>query len=250
MASELLDRVALITGAASGIGLRMAEVFVEAGARLVLADKNPAIVEIATRLGGIAIVVDLTTPEGSERMVAETLAKAGRLDILVNNAGMDGEQAPTADSTDANWKAVIDINLNGVYWGMRYGLRPMIAQQSGVVINMASISGMVAFPNLPAYSASKAGVIHLTKAAAMEVATQRIRVNALAPSVVQTPLVEHFIATSADPAATKLWFENFNPLPGMVTVDAVAQAGLFLASDAASFITGVVLPIDGGYTAR
>lgn len=246
----LADRVAIITGAASGIGWAIAQHYARAGAQLLLVDKNPEVQAKAGEISARSVVADLTRAEAAEAMVATALAAYGRLDILVNNAGIDGEQAPTTDSTDANWNAVIDLNLSGVYWGMRYALRPMVAQGSGVVLNMASISGMVAFPNLPAYSASKAGVIHLTKAAAIEVAAQHVRVNALAPSVVQTPLVEHFIATSADPAATQAWFQNFNPLPGMVTPESVAEAAVWLASDAARFITGIVLPIDGGYTAR
>lgn len=247
---QLVERVALITGAASGIGLGIARHYAREGARLMLVDKSPDVARVAEELGARHHIADLTTPEAAEAMVQAALDAYGRLDILVNNAGIDGDQAPTVTSTDANWKAVIDLNLNGVYWGMRYGLRPMVAQGEGVVLNMASISGMVAFPNLPAYSASKAGVIHLTKAAAMEVAPQNVRVNALAPSVVQTPLVEHFIQTSADPEGTRAWFQNFNPLPGMVSIDAVAEAAVFLASDKARFITGIALPIDGGYTAR
>ena len=126
----------------------------------------------------------------------------------------------------------------------------MLAQKGGVILNTGSTVGLNAMGGLPAYSASKAGVIHLSKAVAIEYAYSNIRVNVICPSAVETPLLRHFIESAADPEGARRGFESLNPLPGMVTVDAVAKAALFLVSDDAAFITAVALPIDGGYTAR
>jgi len=247
---KLQDRVAIVTGAASGIGKACAEKFAAEGAKVVVADVSEKGKDVAAALNGHFIHVDVTSHESVEAMVNETVQHFGKLDIIMNNAGIDGLQAPTDESTIENWHNVMKINMDGVYFGMKYALRVMKAQKSGVVLNTASIAGMVAFPNIPPYSASKAGVIHLTKAAAIEYAQYGIRVNAICPSVVMTPLVQHFIETSEDPEATRKRFENLNPLPGVVTLDAVANAALFLVSDDSAFISGVALPIDGAYTAQ
>jgi NAD(P)-dependent dehydrogenase (short-subunit alcohol dehydrogenase family) len=249
---RLKGKVAVITGAASGLGRACAERFAQEGARVVVADiQEDAGKEVAQGLPESRFVkVDVTEPTSVEAMIAETVRHYGRLDILFNNAGIDGDQAPTAESTLENWRKVLAVNLDGVYYGMKYGIAAMLEHRGGVVLNMASIVGLAAFGNLPPYSASKAGVIQLTRAAAIEYAAQRIRVNALCPTVVHTPLVENFIRSSPDPEARRKEFENINPLPGMPTPEDIAAAPLFLASDEAAFITGVALPIDGGYTAR
>jgi NAD(P)-dependent dehydrogenase (short-subunit alcohol dehydrogenase family) len=168
----------------------------------------------------------------------------------VNNAGIDGEQAVTAESSVENWKRVMSINMDGVYYGMKYVLPVMVAQQGGVILNTASTVGLNALPGLPAYSASKAGVIQLSKAVAIEYAYYNIRVNAICPSVVETPLLKHFIESTPDPEGARQGLASLNPLPGMVSVDAIAKASLFLVSDDSAFITAVALPVDGGYTAR
>jgi NAD(P)-dependent dehydrogenase (short-subunit alcohol dehydrogenase family) len=175
----------------------------------------------------------------------------GCLDILVNNAGIDGEQALIADSSIENWRRVLSINQDGVYFGMKYGIAAILKEgQGGVVLNMASIGGMIALENFSAYTAAKAAVIQLTRTAAIEYATHRIRVNALCPTIVRTPLLEHAIQNSPDPEKMRQEGDKFNPIPGMPTPEDIAAAALFLASDEAAFITGVALPIDGGYTAR
>jgi NAD(P)-dependent dehydrogenase (short-subunit alcohol dehydrogenase family) len=247
----LQNHVAVVTGGASGIGLAIAQTFSKAGATVVVLDFNekgkPEVEKIA---GASFMRCDVRNAAEVENALNTVAAQKGRLDILVNNAGIDGEQASFPESKLDNWQNVIQTNLDGVYYGMRTGLRIMMAQKSGVILNMASIVGMVAFANLPAYSAAKAGVIQLTKAGALEGAPVNVRVNAICPSVVQTPLVEHFINTAADPVGMRAWFNNFNPMPGMVTTQAVADATLFLASSQAAFITGIALPIDGGYTTR
>ncbi|MFQ3599638.1 MAG: glucose 1-dehydrogenase [Chloroherpetonaceae bacterium] len=248
---KLNGKIAIVTGGASGIGKACAEKFASEGATVVIADiQEEQGRTVAEHLHGRFIKTDVTDPNAVQSLIAQTVDAFGSLDILMNNAGIDGEQKPIADCTLENWSRVIDLNLNGVFYGMKFGLAQMAKQQSGVILNTASIAGVVAFPNIAAYGAAKAGVIHLTKTAAIEYAKQHIRVNAICPSVVKTPLVEHFINSTPDPDATRQWFENFNPLPGMVTVSSVADAALFLVSDDAKFITGTALAIDGAYTAQ
>ena len=248
---KLQNKVVIITGAASGLGKGMAELFGEEGATVVVADvQDEAGGELASHLGGTYLHCDVTDPSSVEGMIQATVDRHQRIDVLVNNAGIDGEQALTADSSLENWRRVMSINIDGVYYGMKYVLPVMVSQKGGVILNTASTVGLNALGALPAYSASKAGVIHLSKSVAIEYAMYNIRVNAICPSVVETPLLKHFIESTPDPEGARRGLASLNPMPGMVTVDAVARAALFLVSDDASFITAVALPIDGGYTAR
>ncbi len=248
---KLENRIVIITGAASGLGHGMAELFAAEGAKVVIADlQDEAGQELAHRLGGTYLRCDVTDPASVEGMIQSTVDRHGRIDILVNNAGIDGEQASTADSSLENWRRVMSINMDGVYYGMKYVLPVMVSQKGGVILNTASTVGLNALGGLPAYGASKAGVIHLSKSVAIEYAMHNIRVNTICPSVVETPLLKHFIESTPDPEGARMGFASLNPMPGMVTVDAVAKAALFLVSDDSSFITAVALPIDGGYTAR
>lgn len=248
---KLQDRIAIVTGGGSGIGRACAELFAGEGAKVVIADiDEQAGRTAAADVGGLYLQVDVSDPSSVEAMIKTTVEKFGRVDILMNNAGIDGDHAVTGDSSIENWKRVTSINMDGVYYGMKYALPVMVEQKGGVILNTASTVGMNALPGLPSYSASKAGVIQLSKAAAIEYAWHKIRVNAICPSVVDTPLLRHLIASTPDPEAARMGFEHLNPMPGMVTADAVAKAALFLVSDDSSFITAVALPIDGGYTAR
>ena len=249
--AKLQDKIAIITGAASGLGKGMAELFAEEGAHVVVADlQDDAGQRLADALEGTYLRCDVTDPAAVEGMIQAAVDRHGRIDILVNNAGIDGDQAITADSSLENWRRVMSINMDGVYYGMKFVLPVMVSQKGGVILNTASTVGLNAMGAIPAYSASKAGVIHLSKAVAIEYAMYKIRVNAICPSVVETPLLAHFIESTPDPEGARSGFASLNPMPGMVTVDAVAKAALFLVSDDSAFITAVALPIDGGYTAR
>jgi NAD(P)-dependent dehydrogenase (short-subunit alcohol dehydrogenase family) len=248
---KLRDKIAIVTGGASGIGEACAELFAREGAKVVIADiQDDAGELVAKEIGGHYMHVDLIDPSQVEGMITATVEKLGRVDILMNNAGIEGAPGFTGDSSIENWKRVMSINMDAVYYGMKYVLPVMVEQQGGVILNTSSTVGINAIPGLPAYSASKAGVVQLSKAAAMEYACHKIRVNALCPAVVDTPLVRHLIAQTPDPKGALAGFESMNPMPGMITLDAVAKAALFLVSDDSSQITAVALPVDGGYTAR
>ena len=248
---KLDQRVAIVTGAASGIGEACARRFAHEGARVVVADlQGETGKKLADEIGGLFVQTDVSRAESVQAMAETVHSELGRIDILMNNAGIDGKQAPTSKSDLENWDRVMAININGTFYGMRFVLPFMIEQRSGVILNTGSTAGLNGLPGLPAYSASKSGVIHLTRSVAVENAPYGIRANAICPSVVQTPLLNHFIETSPDPQTTRRTFESMNPLPGMVTTDAVAEASLFLVCDDSAFISGVALPIDGAYTAR
>jgi NAD(P)-dependent dehydrogenase (short-subunit alcohol dehydrogenase family) len=248
---KLQDKITIVTGAASGIGRECAELFAEEGAKVVVADiQDEPGQKIADALGGLYLHVDVSDPASVETMIQSTVDRYGRIDILMNNAGIDGELALTGDSSVENWKRVTSIDLDGVYYGMKYVIPVMVAQKGGVILNTGSTMGLNALGAMPAYSAAKAGVIHLSKIVAIEYAIYNIRVNAICPSVVDTPLLRNLIASTPDPAAARAGFESLNPIPGIVTVEAVASAALFLVSDDSAFITAVELPVDGGFTAR
>lgn len=245
---RLQDKIAVVTGAASGLGKAIVECFADEGAKVIVADIADTGQAVADAIGGTFIRVDVADPASVERLIQTTVARHGKLDILVNNAGITGKQASIAESSVDNWRRVLSVNLDGVYYGLKFGL-PVLSD-GGAVLNMSSVCGMVAFENIAAYNASKAGVLHLTRTAAVEYASRRIRVNALCPTLAITPMVEQFIESAKDPEAFRQNLELLNPLRGTPRPEEIARAALFLVSDDARFITGVALPIDGGYTAR
>jgi NAD(P)-dependent dehydrogenase (short-subunit alcohol dehydrogenase family) len=248
---KLQDKIVIVTGGATGIGAECGKLFASEGAKVVVADIQDEVGKsFAEEIGGSFVHTDVTDSASVDGLAKTVADDFGRIDVIMNNAGIDGDQAVTAESSIENWKRVMSINMDGVYYGMRAVLPYMVEQKSGVILNTASTVGLNAMPGLPAYSASKSGVIHLTKAVAIENAFYGIRANAICPSVVMTPLLKHFIESSPSPEDTRRGFAMLNPLPGMVTTDAVAKAALFLVSDDSAFITAVALPIDGGYTAK
>ena len=242
-------KVAIVTGAGSGIGKTTAQLLAREGAAVVVADVTGTEQATAAEIGGKAFAVhaDVSNPADVEAMVAATMDRFGRLDILFNNAGIEGPQAPTADCTVDTFDRVIAINLKGVFLGMKYAIPAMLRSGGGSIINAASVAGLVGFENLPAYCASKGGVIQLTKAAALEYARQNIRVNATCPGVIWTPMVARIVGDNAEVRAA---FEAIEPVGRFGTPEEVAALVLFLASDESSFITGTALPVDGGLIAR
>jgi NAD(P)-dependent dehydrogenase (short-subunit alcohol dehydrogenase family) len=198
--------------------------------------------------GGDAVFVqtDVSVPHDVKRMVDEAVETYGHLDIIFNNAGIEGHQAPTADCTLDNWDRVIGINLKGVFLGMKYAIPEMMKNGGGTIINNASVAGIVGFQNIPAYCASKGGGIQLTKTTALEYAKQGIRVNAICPGVILTPMVERFLAGSEQ--AQKA-FEALEPVGRFGRPEEVAKLAVFLASEDSSFCTGAPFVVDGGLVA-
>ena len=253
MAGLLEGKVALVTGGASGIGRATALAFAREGAKVVIADvaveDGEETVRMIEESGGKAIFVetDVSQSDQVEALINKAVETYGRLDCAFNNAGIEGEQALTPDCTEENWDRVININLKGVWLGMKYEIPQMLKQGGGAIVNMSSVAGLVGFPSSPAYVASKHGILGLTKTAALEYATEGIRVNAVCPGVIRTPMVER--ATGGDPEV-EAQFAAMEPVGRMGKPEEVAEAVVWLCSDAASFVTGHSMVVDGGLVAR
>ncbi len=246
------NKVALVTGAASGIGLATAMAFIREGAKVVLADVTVDAGESAARKvrenGGDAVFVraDVSNAAEVEALVRKTVDTYGRLDCAVNNAGIEGIFAPTADCTEENWDRVISINLKGCWLCMKHEIIQMLSQGGGSIVNISSIAGLVGFVNIPAYTASKHGMIGLTRTAALEYAKKNIRVNAVCPGVIRTAMVDRVIGGSAEVEAQ---YTAMEPVGRLGTPEEVAESILWLASDQSSFVTGTYLVVDGAMTA-
>lgn len=244
----LLDnRVALITGGASGIGKATADLFIQEGAKVIITDLNEELGnKVVAELGENALFVkaNSSSVEDNKKAVEEAVKKFGALHIAVNNAGIGGASAVTGEYPVEEWEKVISINLNGVFYGMRYQL-PEIEKVGGSIVNIASILGSVGFANSSAYSAAKHGVVGLTKAAAWEYGTKGVRINAVGPGFITTPLVQNSL-----PKETLEFLESQHAFNRLGEVKEVAEMILWLASDKSSFATGGYYPIDGGYLAK
>lgn len=241
-----------VTGGASGLGEATARRFAAEGARVVVADINAEGAErVAASLpDGYAVTVDTGEATSVEQAVADAMRRYGRIDVIFNNAGIDGRQQPLHEMDVDNWEKVRRVNGDGVFFVLRYGIRALLQGGGGAVVNTSSTTGLAAQENISPYTFTKAGIVGLTRSAAIEYAARGVRVNAVAPTVVMTPLVEHFIDSAPDPAQMRRQMESFNPKPGIPTPDDVAGVVLFLASDDAAWITGHTIPVDGGYVAR
>jgi len=253
MSGQFDGKVALVTGGSSGIGEATAMAFAEAGARTVVADVQAdagrETVERIRSAGGEASFVeaDVSNPGDVDAMVQHALDVYGRLDCAFNNAGIEGEMASTVDCTEQTWDRVIEINLKGVWLCMKHEIPAMLQDGGGAIVNCASVAGLVGFRNLPAYCASKGGVVELTRATALEYAEAGVRVDAVCPGVIRTPMVERVI--QGDPAL-EAEFTALEPLGRLGEPEEIASSVLWLCSDSASFVTGHALVADGGLVAQ
>lgn len=245
--------VALVTGGASGIGLAAVELLAAQGAKVTIVDVQADATEAAAakvrELGSEAlpIVASVTDPDATRDMVEQTVARWGRLDAAINNAGTSGTHALTADVEWEEWKRVVDLNLHGVFLSMKAEIPAMLASGGGAIVNTSSGAGLMGFPGLPAYVASKHGVIGLTKSAALEYGRKGIRVNAVCPGTVRSPMLEAF--TGHD-EATLQGMGKMMPIGRLATPQEIAEAMVWLLSPAASYVTGHAMAVDGGAAAQ
>lgn len=241
------NKVAIVTGGASGIGRSCAEILIKEGAKVAITDINEELGRSVEReLGENALFIkaDSSSVEDNKKIVEETVKKFGGLHIAVNNAGIGGEANKVGDMSISGWDKVIAINLNGVFYAMHYQI-PEMKKNGGSIINMASILGYVGFAHSSAYSAAKHGVLGLTKSAAWEYGTEGIRINAVGPGFIHTPLVDDSMdQQTLDFLASQHAFQRLGK------PEEVAELVLWLASDKSSFATGTYFPIDGGYLAK
>jgi NAD(P)-dependent dehydrogenase (short-subunit alcohol dehydrogenase family) len=244
-------KVAIVTGAGSGMGREEAILLAQEGAKVVATDINEAAVQAVVQeiiaAGGEAIAYkhNVASEEEWIQVVDNTIQKYGKLDILVNNAGISLPNG-LLDTTVEQWDRVIDINLKSTFLGMKHSVPPMQANNGGSIVNISSIAGLKGSSGAGAYTASKGGVRMLSKAAAVDFGKDNIRVNSVHPGFIETPMSSEFVNNEQ----MLKWFLSQTALPRVGQASEVAQAVLFLASDASSYITGVELPVDGGVTAK
>lgn len=245
---QLENKIAIVTGASNGIGLAIAEKFLSEGAKVVFSDLVDLDQKILVKYGEQAMFIkcDVSQAVQVNSLVEQTVAKFGRLDIMVNNAGIatDGTASST---TDEVWQKTINVNLSGVFYGLRAASQVMLKQKSvGSIINIASIAGLVGFQGSLAYCTSKGGIIQMTRAAAVDLAKNKIRVNAIAPGVITTNMTKDYLAD----AGFQQLVQIMTPMARVGQPNEIAEAALFLASEGASYVTGQILAVDGGWVAQ
>ena len=243
---SLQDQVAIVTGGGRGIGLEIARAMRASGARLVIAEAQSDVGEEAAReLEGLFVQTDVTDSASVRRMIETVVARYGRVDCIVNNAGIC-RNTPSEDVTDEEWRLVMSVDLDGVFYGCREAAKVMLKQGSGSIVNIGSMSGIISNRPQPqsAYNAAKAGVIHLTKSLAGEWATRGVRVNCISPGYIGTPMTKLGLET---PEWRETWLSS-TPMGRLGEPSEVAACAVFLASPAASFVTGSNIVVDGGYT--
>lgn len=252
MAGSFDGRVALVTGGSAGIGRAAAMKFAHESASVVVADITEQGRETAASIvegGGKAIFVqtDVSKPEDVHTMVEKTIEEYGRLDCAFNNAGIEGETSATVSCSEENFDRVIAVNLKGVWLCMKYEIPQMLHNHKGAIVNVSSVAGLVGFSGLPAYCASKGGVIQLTKAAALEYADKGIRINAICPGGIKTKMLERLMEKDHKFRESIV---GMHPVGRLGTPEEVADLAVWLCSDAASFITGYPVAVDGGLVAQ
>ena len=253
MTENIRDKIVVITGASSGLGEAAARLLAKEGAKLVLGARRQAegdvLVEQIRAAGGDAVFArtDVTREADIQSLVQLALTRHGRLDVAYNNAGIEGRSAEFAEQDNDNYDQVMDTNVRGVFWAMKHEIRAMLQGGGGAIVNNASMGSEIGFPNLALYIASKHAVMGLTRTAALEYVQRGIRVNAVNPGLIDTPMQDRI--WDGDPQA-RSGFTQQTPAGRSGSADEVTEAVLFLASPRASFITGTGLLVDGGYVAR
>ncbi|WP_215225008.1 SDR family oxidoreductase [Echinicola shivajiensis] len=251
MYESLKNKTTLVTGGNTGIGHATAKALVKTGANVAISDivENQETKDLVKNSNGKIIFIncDVSNDQQVKEMINKTIATFGQLDYSFNNAGTEGLTAPTHECSLANWEKVINTNLKGVWLCMKYEIEQMIKKGKGAIVNNSSIAGLVGFANIPAYTASKHGVLGLTKTAALEYAKEGIRVNAVCPGVIKTPMIDRF--TGNDNKVLKE-FENMEPVGRIGKAQEIAEAVLWLLSDKSSFVTGHAMAVDGGWVAQ
>ncbi|HLL42615.1 MAG TPA: glucose 1-dehydrogenase [Segetibacter sp.] len=252
MEKDLNGKVAIVTGGASGIGQVTAKLYAALGAKVVVSDLHEqAGNEVVTQIkqkgdDAIFIKADVSKPEDCEQLVSKTIEAYGRVDIAFNNAGISGEANPIGDMSIEGWNRIIAVNLNSVFYCMKYELQQMVKQGQGAIVNNSSILGSVGFANSAGYVAAKHGIVGLTKNAALEYSSKGIRVNSIGPAFINTPLLtEAGIDENAKKALVQL-----HPIGRLGESSEVAELVVWLSSDKASFVTGSYYSIDGGYLSQ
>ena len=251
MAGQLANKVALVTGAAAGIGRDSALLFAREGAKVVvndvLVEEGQETVSMIKQAGGEATFIraDVSSAADVQAMVDKIVETYGSLDCALNNAGVQPTGRLFTENAEEDWDRIIDINLKGVWLCMRYEIPQMLKQGKGTIVNIASMLGLVGRERRSIYTASKHGIVGLTKVAALEFANQGIRVNAVCPGVVRTGIFERLVAPNPELLAS---FLRMIPMGRVSTPEEIAEAALWLCSDASSFVTGIAMPVDGGYT--
>lgn len=245
------DKVVVVTGSSFGIGRATAIAFAQRGAKVVLSDwmEDMATMKAIGEIGGEAFFVkcDVSREDDVRNMMAQAVGRYGRLDFAFNNAGIEGSPAPAAECSDENWDRTLAINLKGVWLCIKHEIPEMIKSGGGAIVNNASIAGLVGFGGVPAYVASKHGVVGLTKNVALDYAKQNIRVNAVCPGVIHTPMIDRY--TGNDPKVMQQMVAG-KPMERLGQPEEIAETVVFLCSNAASFITGQAIAVDGGWTTQ
>jgi NAD(P)-dependent dehydrogenase (short-subunit alcohol dehydrogenase family) len=245
------NKTVLITGTSYGIGRATAIAFAKEGANVMLSDwiEDKTTEEAIKAIGGICSFVkcDISKEDELKNLIDSTIKTFGGLDIAINNAGIEGVQGPIHEVTNDNFDRTMNINVRGVWLGMKYQLAHMLTKKSGVIVNVSSIAGLIGFPNASTYVASKHAVIGLTKSAALETARSGIRVNALCPGVIKTPMIDRALGGNEE---VENVYQNAAPMGRFGTSEEMAQTLLFMCSDGAGYITGQCITADGGWVAQ